>query len=306
MTQNRGHPDQAPDRWKPAAWGRYLSWVLGGWLCVVGLALHAGPPVSTDGPIGFFTNVASRLLQSELGLSLNHIQVYPANQYTPAVHRLLQVTANLYDAITNNPATGYPYLPSVFQPVFTKQAGGGGVEVFISGYREVTAADTDNLVLRWDAARDLSDADDLAAFDPVNDMVYGIPLVIGAKKGYTNFNEFGMYSQVRVARRLQFRRPADSTTLPVNETNQMFVVGISNVCGAEAWNSYSSPFPRNLAIVVWPDISVLVTNLETGKWLNAPPLLSRYRLVRKQANDGRKRRTGCLYQSSSSTNGWHR
>lgn len=277
VIETRGHSGKRRHRLGPAALARSVPWALACWLLLAGQPADASPLVSTDSPIGFFTNVASRLLQSQLGLSVNHIQVYPTNQYTPSVHRLLQVTANLYDALTNRPATAYPYLPSVFRPVFAKQADGAGVEVFISGYREVTAADTDGLVNQWNAVRDLSDPSDLAQFDPANDMVYGIPLVIGAKKGYPNFNEFAMQTQVQVARKLQFHRPGTSTTQPVNEIDQMFVVGISNVFGVEAWNSYSAAFPRNLTLVVWPDISVLVTNLETGKWLNAPPLLSRYR-----------------------------
>src|SRR4051812_48945152 len=63
---------------------------------------RAGPIVTTDSAIGFFTNLASRLLESELKLPLNHIQLYPTNQYTPAVHRLLQVSANLYNAATDH------------------------------------------------------------------------------------------------------------------------------------------------------------------------------------------------------------
>src|SRR6185369_15318632 len=49
---------------------------------------HAGPKLDTKDPLGFFTNLASRLLQSELNLDLTRIQIYPTNQYTPAVHRL--------------------------------------------------------------------------------------------------------------------------------------------------------------------------------------------------------------------------
>ena len=89
----------------------WLSWMLGCCFCVTGLAVHAGPVVGTESPIGFFTNVANRLLQSQLNLNLNRIQLYPTNQYTPSVHRLLQVTANLYDAMTNRTITSYPYLP---------------------------------------------------------------------------------------------------------------------------------------------------------------------------------------------------
>jgi hypothetical protein len=56
------------------------------------------------------------LLKSELNLDLNKLQVYPTNYYTPSVHRLLQVAANLYDCTTNR-ALGltpeYPFCPSV-------------------------------------------------------------------------------------------------------------------------------------------------------------------------------------------------
>jgi hypothetical protein len=97
--------------------------------------------------------------------------------------------------------------------------------------------------------------------------VYGIPLVIGAKKGLPNFNEFAMYSQVQVTRKLQFHRPGSSTTLPVNEIDQMFVAGISNVLGVEAWNSYAAAYPRPLQLTVLPDITVMVTNLDTGNLL---------------------------------------
>jgi|KBSSwiStaDraftv2_1062776.scaffolds.fasta_scaffold122347_3 hypothetical protein len=72
---------------------------------------QGGPKFDTSDPLGFFTNLASRLLQSELNLSLTRIQVYPTNQYTPAVHRLLQVTANILDATTNRFNANSPYLP---------------------------------------------------------------------------------------------------------------------------------------------------------------------------------------------------
>src|ERR1035437_8550260 len=107
-------------------------------------------------------------------------------------------------------------------------------------------------------------------------MVYGIPLVIGAKKGLPNFNKLAMQTLVQVSRKLQFHRPSDSTTDPVNEIDQMYVIGVSNVLGVEAWNSYAANFPRSIDLVVWPDISFLLTNRDTGKWLNPPPLLSRW------------------------------
>ncbi len=246
-----------------------MSGALGWWLCVTGLAAHAGPLVSADSPIGFFTNVASRLLQSQLGLSFNHIQVFPTNQYTPSVHRLLQVTANLYDATTNRPDTDYPYLPSVFRPVFSSPGGPAGSEVFISGYEEVTNANV--LAQPMVDLADPSSRMSLKAFDDQH-MAYNIPLVIGARKGFPNFNEFAMQTLVQVARRLQFTR-LNGPNSPINQTNQMFLVGISNVFGVEAWNSYATNFARPLRLYVWPDISVVMTN-EDGKVLN--PYSQRY------------------------------
>ncbi len=43
-------------------------------------------------------------------VNLGQIEIYPTNQYTPAVQRLLQVAANVYDATTTN------QYPSVFRP----------------------------------------------------------------------------------------------------------------------------------------------------------------------------------------------
>ncbi len=264
-------------------------------------------------PTHFFTNAAIRLLADAgytvgpyystsnlLVLNSNYVNgfwvnitnlsipVWPTNYYTPSVHRLLQVAANLYDATTTATtnhlgatAAGVNlYLPTVFRPMFTKNNG----VISVIGYRELTKADTTDLLDRFDATRDLNDPNDHGPraqprdFDPDQDMVYNVPLVIGARKGFPNFNEFVMQTQLQITRKLQFHRPGVSTTEPVNEANQMFVVGITNTLGVEAWNSYVTNFPRELRLVVWPDIGLYLTNRETGKWLNEPPLFfSRYR-----------------------------
>jgi hypothetical protein len=197
-----------------------------------------------------------------------NIPIYPINLYTPSVHRILQLAANIYDATTNRTdylAKPLPYLPTVFRPVFTNGPPKGPVRISIIGYQEVTANDTQNLVYNPRPPHDLTNPNDRMV-QPL-DMVYGVPLVIGAKKGLPNFNEFAMKTLVQVTRKLQFHRPDTSTTKDVNEIDQMFVVGISNVLGVEAWNSYAAAYPRNLQLVVWPDISVQVTNLESRKLL---------------------------------------
>lgn len=86
-------------------------------LSFCGTGWAAPPPIDTSDPAAFFTDVAGRLLRAELNLDLQRIQIYPTNQYMPVVQRLLQLTANLYDATTNRAVTDYPFVPSVFRPL---------------------------------------------------------------------------------------------------------------------------------------------------------------------------------------------
>ena len=217
-------------------------------------ALFIHPPkthgeLSTAAPLGFFTNLSSRLLQSEWGLNLNRIQIYPTNQYTPAVHRLLQVTANILDATTNRFNTNYPYLPSVFRPLFTND----NSYIYICGYEEETGLGYTN------AWRDLNSPTDRAALQP-RDCVYGIPVIIGAKKGFPNFNEFAVDTVFQITRRLQIVRPTTVAPRSTWQTNQMFVLGISNIFGLELWNSYRSNYTRGVDLFADVLSSVVLTN----------------------------------------------
>lgn len=203
----------------------------------------------TADPLGFFTNLSSRLLQSELGLSLNRIQIYPTNQYSPAVHRLLRVTANILDATNNRFNTNYPYLPSVFRPVFTNDNG----QIYICGYEEEHGLGYTNI---W---RDLNDPTARAALR-ARDCVHGIPFVIAARKGFPNFNEFAMQTVFQITRRLQITRPSVNTPKINWQTNQMFTLGISNVLGVELWNSYRSNYARAVDIFAANELTVTLTN----------------------------------------------
>ena len=250
-------------------------------------------------PAQFFTNAAIRLL-ADAGYTVGypnsvtnilvtnvvngilvtniHIPIWPTNYYTASVNRLFQLAANMYDATTNrnfgiipSPTNGFP---TVFRPLFLDTRGSGRVQggVFINGYAEPTPGEMIALLNPYPLPHDLSDPNDTRLVVNPPPMVYGIPLVIGAKKGYPNFNKFAMQMQVQVTRKLQFHRPSDSTILPVNEIDQMFMVGVSNIFGVDAWNSYGGTFPRPLQMVVYPDMSVLVTNLETGHQLIPLPV----------------------------------
>lgn len=225
---------------------------------LLALAAQAGPGLNTDSPLGFFTNLASRLLQAELNRELTHIQVHPTNQYTPAVHRLLQVTANLYDATTNRYNLSPPYLPSVFRPIFRRQ----GNAVFISGYQEVHATTGWSdpvfaLPLNLSNPVDVNNLPD-GADSAVN--VYGVPWIIGARKGFPNFNEFAMSSTFAMARKLEIQRITPSQK-GMNGTMRMkYLLNLTNVLGIELWNSYSIDFPRDLEVAVQLDMAMVLTN----------------------------------------------
>jgi hypothetical protein len=251
----------------------FISWQAAQFFTNAAMRLLADAGYTVGDP-NYATNLLVRNYVNGVLVTNLQIPIWPTNFYTPSVHRLLQLAANMYDATTNrvdfNPNPPYPHLPTVFLPMFksasirTGNATTNGI--YIVGYREVNVNDMNALVgyaALWPL--DLSILTSAPKTPPF--MVYGVPLVIGAKKGLPNFNEFAMQSQVQVTRKLQFHRPGTSTTAPVNEMDQMFVAGISNVFGVEAWNSYAAPYPRTLELRVWPDITVLVTNLETSKLL---------------------------------------
>ncbi|HWV99467.1 MAG TPA: hypothetical protein VNZ64_07200 [Candidatus Acidoferrum sp.] len=247
----------------------WLAALVGGCCWSIVSNTWAGPPVNTDSPIGFFTNVAAPLLKAQLGLDLTNIHVFPTNQYSPAVHRLLQVTANLYDATTNRvfaTSPAEPYCPTVFRPLFRRTPDGA---IIIAGFREVNGTTMASVMTAPPMVEPDTDSGQVNLVPPLgapfrNDsqepMISGVPLVIGARKGFPNFNEFAMQTAMSVSRLLEFRRAAGDTYGPVMQTNQMYVAGISNTFGLEAWYSYSNAYPRNLQLLVSGTMTALITN----------------------------------------------
>ena len=241
-------------------------------------------------PQGFFTNAANLMLQasivtniytvpslgtnylfgtnilatSALGLpllSVTNIGLYPTNEYYAEVHRLLQLAANIYDATTNTT------FPSVFRPTFGASIVGGVTNIYVDNYvEEVSSAwlaytnfdlanpgHVDALVANSNNVRQTS-------------LVRGLPVIIGAKKGYPNFNEFLMQLTVTATRKLEFVKTNALSATP-NQTNQMFIVGISNLFALEAWNSYAAAYPRPLQMFVTNVFTYVVTN-ENGLLLS--------------------------------------
>ena len=96
--------------------------------------------------------------------------------------------------------------------------------------------------------------------------VYGVPWIIGAKKGFPNFNEFSMESIVQTTRKLQVTR--DVTNQPPSalhyQTNQMYVFSITNSIGVECLNSYAASYLNPVQIVVNDSLSMTLTNAYPG------------------------------------------
>jgi hypothetical protein len=186
----------------------------------------------------FFATVADRLLRQQFGFASTNIPIAPTNAYTPGVHRLLQVTANLHDVTRTN------LFPSVFRPLFTSNAAGVSITCYTNDNQRST----------------------LDAWLTANRR-YGIPLVIGARKGFPSFNEYTLQTDIRITRQLQFVRP--TTYTPPTQTNQAYILGISNLIAAEVWNSYQAPYPRPLAIEIGNTTTVRLTN-QAGLNLTLP------------------------------------
>jgi hypothetical protein len=262
-------------------------------------------------PLGFFTNAADRLLRayttqwrnsnptnfaatfysvtnfnfdvtnfaSYPAFGIGHIPVLVSNQfvYTPAVNRLLQLAANIYEAAMNGPGaegSTYPY-PSVFRPTFWVTNENGFHDVYINGYQSVFLNSAYNPITtdpQLSQPREVTSLplgfssvnfpDPLwGPFGGVN--VYGVPWIIGAKKGFPNFNKFGIQNTVQITRKLQIKRnkiPIQSVLTDFDYTNQLYVFNVSNSIGVECWNSYSNAYTNQVQIVVNDNISMMLAN----------------------------------------------
>lgn len=233
------------------------------------------PAFGVPGSVLFFTNAAQRLLvkYTEQWLAenpTNFVVTFGTNQpfgvanipvlvsnrfaYTPAMQRILQLAANIYDANNNRFYDGTA-MPTVFRPIFSQQNG----NAYIVNFVEVTDART----ILGRTIRDLAFTNAVNALQP-DDLVFGVPLVIGAKKGFPNFNEFSMQNVFQISRKLQVTRNTPDPNARPTATNMMYVIGVSNEFGLEAWNSYATNFNRALDLYVTNTVVIALTNLDRG------------------------------------------
>ncbi len=193
------------------------------------------------------------------GLSITNILLYPYNEYSPELHRLLQLAVNLYDATTNRTSHAYPHLPTVLRPVF----GTDGDAVFIRGYEEVTNATF--LTTGPLTVRNLNlPADRAALAREPRALVYNAPFLIGAKKGLPNFNEFSLRNVAQVTRKLEVRKRTPADVRPF-QTNLLYLLTLTNQFGVELWNAYTNPYPRPVRVRVLGNLRLaLVDGLRTN------------------------------------------
>ncbi len=192
----------------------------------------------------------------------------PGPLYAGRIHQILQLAANIHDATTGPKDVvkpeSLPYYPSVFRPQFEQMPNG---DVYITNYVLMTEKASD---LLNDRDRKWHDLDSRGLFPtPVgrDDQVYGIPLIIGARKGYPNFNEFALMTSAEAVRRLEIFREVDGAE--PKATNQTFIMRITNQVWFEARNSYQSNYPRRLDLIFGIRSESVVTNSFTRfPWTN--------------------------------------
>ena len=172
--------------------------------------------------------------------------------YSARVHQILQLAANIFDATTGSKRTedrNFPYFPTVFRPWFMESNG----NVFITNYTMMPETQTAANFQAAYAWRDLESGEGLPRMD---DLVYGIPLIIGARKGYPNFNELAVVSAAEATRKLKVYRSTPGKDW--DKLEQQFSLKLKTMIQIEARNSYSIPNQRPLELVVGMRVGVQV------------------------------------------------
>ncbi len=228
--------------------GCFLGLVI---LSLAGLNVSGRTPPDASDPVGFFSSVADKLLRSTFSFGVTNIPVCSNGffVYSPAVQRILQLSANVYDASNTN------FFPTVFRPCFSRDADGN---LFITGYTNVdsvTGAADIRLSTPFDAAQVL-----LPTGTNVFVNVYGVPWIIGVKKGLPGFNQLYMVNVAAITRKLEMTRDSTNAFAATYWTNQMYVIGITNYIGISLWNSYSNDYPRPLTVYAFDWIQTTLTN----------------------------------------------
>jgi hypothetical protein len=227
---------------------------------------HVNPDFSvlTNDPTGlgltnipFFgmTNQVPAFGITNIPVLMNSNFVYPSS-----VNRLLQLAANMYDATTNN------FYPDVFRPIFEHDINGN---IFVVGYTMPANGGVLNTVSGigdLQLAQPIDVTTFLTPLYPANIPtlvnVYGVPWIVGAKKGFPNFNEFSMNTVVQITRKLQIGKTNATSPPSLAFTNQMYVFRINNSLGVEFWNSYTNQYLNPVQVFVQDTNSMTLTSTD--------------------------------------------
>jgi hypothetical protein len=237
-------------------------------------------------PTSFFANAAELMLRSKIFVFTNlaglnpqvpnnafgnsfitttfgvtNIPIYRTNNpgiyYDQAIHRMLQLAANIYDATQDDAVPSavntQPFVrhPTVFRPRFgLVNAGTTNVGINIIGYQQVTNAPLAyKQIVSRNGFQDLS----LILSDLINNKpgaadenAWGIPWIVSAEKWLPQFNQYSYNTRALFTRKILFVRhgtpAAPVTNEPPQFTNQFYCMSISNSFGMDAWNAYPSNF----------------------------------------------------------------
>ncbi|MDA7915763.1 hypothetical protein N9B94_00840 [Verrucomicrobia bacterium] len=217
------------------------------------------------------------------------VPVYDPNDadsyYHQGIHQSLQLAANIYDAISGekNPSWDYfgsysgservvheglvyqavgsppanvrpyaahaswtliPHAPTIFRPLLHHDSTND--IVYIRSYQVET--NLDFLTEQWLTLRYPSDRTLLATM--TNSLAYGVPIVIGAKKGLPAFSGLDHGVSMSLTRKLEVMSDVTDTNLFVmTNLNQKLLLSANNVSKLLAWNSYTQAYPNPVRIV---------------------------------------------------------
>lgn len=225
--------------------------------------------IVTNHPSGYgLTNIPVFGITNQIpafGLTNIPVLVNGQFQYGPAVNRLLQLAANIYEASTND------FYPRTYRPIFRHD----GANVFIVGYEPVVLNTGIPFLASPTVAESL-----IQKFPPNSAIftnVYDVPWIIGAKKYLPSFNSFYTYSQMQVVRKLQVSRAAsvvgktyNANTRNFYTTNQMILLGITNSIGLSFWNSYATNYSSAAGNYPYanPNITVFASDISQSRMSN--------------------------------------
>ncbi|HEY4417057.1 MAG TPA: hypothetical protein VGO57_15315, partial [Verrucomicrobiae bacterium] len=231
------------------------------------LHTYFGTTVGINDPTGWgLTNVPYRGITNQIPtFGITNIPVYVNGTfvYTPAINRILQLAANICEATTNAPNPSPAFFPSVYRPIFERDDAGN---IFIVGYQQISNVTgvNDTAFSRPHDIEALTNY--TTANTPMVDgsgnylNVYNVPWIIGARKGFPNFNNFAEQNIVSINRRVQLSRLTNSPVVTITGTNQLYMFGSYASLGVNLWNSYVSNYVGNVFGQVYVSLAMAVTN----------------------------------------------